>query len=87
MRKRRITLNLDADVVEALEAMGGASLSAVANDALRQAAESAAHRRALRAWLDELDHELGAPDAAAVAEAEALLDDLGVPPRSDAGAA
>ncbi|MGH3550866.1 MAG: BrnA antitoxin family protein [Pseudonocardiaceae bacterium] len=55
MKKRRVTLNLDEDVVEALEAIGGRSMSSVANDALREALEVAAHRAALREWLDELD--------------------------------
>jgi hypothetical protein len=78
MRKRRVTLSLDEDVVEALEAIDGPSLSAVANDALREVAAAAAHRRAMLAWLDELDAELGAPTPQQVAEAEALLEELGV---------
>lgn len=56
MNKRRVTLNLDEDVVDALTATaGGRSLSAVANDALRQAVATEAHRGALSRWLDELD--------------------------------
>jgi len=34
MKKRRVTLNLDEDVVEALESLGARSFSAAANDAL-----------------------------------------------------
>lgn len=74
MKKRRVTLNLDEDVVEALEAVGGRSMSSVANDALREALELAAHRVALRAWLDELDSQHGAPSAEQLAAAKALLD-------------
>lgn len=48
-------------MVEALEAVGGRSMSSVANDALREALELAAHRVALREWLDELDVKHGAP--------------------------
>jgi hypothetical protein len=74
MKKRRVTLNLDEDVVEALEAVGGRSMSSVANDALREALELAAHRVALRAWLDDLDNQHGAPSAEQFAAAKALLD-------------
>ena len=55
MKKRRVTLNLDEDVSEALEALGARSLSAAANDALRRAVAIEAHRAALLRWLDELD--------------------------------
>lgn len=70
MKKRRITLNLDEDVVQALETLGGRSLSATANDALRQALASAAHRAALGRWLDELDATYGSatPDQAEAIE-------------------
>ncbi|MGH3875157.1 MAG: BrnA antitoxin family protein [Pseudonocardiaceae bacterium] len=74
MKKRRVTLNLDEDVVEALEAVGGRRMSSVANDALREALEVAAHRAALREWLDELDHKHGAPSPEQRAAAKALLD-------------
>ncbi|MDN5932378.1 MAG: hypothetical protein L0I24_15145 [Pseudonocardia sp.] len=76
MKKRRVTLNLDVDVVEMLEGVGGRSMSAVANDALREALESAAHRVALREWLDELDEQYGAAGPEAAAMADALLDEL-----------
>lgn len=74
MKKRRVTLNLDEDVVEALEAAGGRSMSSVANDALREALEVAAHRAALREWLDELDEKYGAPSTEERVAAKALLD-------------
>jgi hypothetical protein len=71
--KRRVTLNLDADVIDALEALPGRSLSAVANAALREAVERQAHRAAMLRWLDELDAKYGAPSAQELAAAEALL--------------
>jgi Arc/MetJ-type ribon-helix-helix transcriptional regulator len=74
VKKRRVTLNLDEDVVEALQTGGGRSLSAVANAALRQALAMEAHRRALLRWLDRLNSEYGAPTAAELAAADALLD-------------
>ena len=76
MNKRRVTLNLGVDVVEALQAVGGSSMSAIANDALREALESRAHQAALLRWLDELDAKHGAPTEAELAEADAFLDAL-----------
>ncbi len=76
MSKRRITLSLDTEIVEALEAAGGSSLSATANEALAEALESVAHRAALQRWLDELDAKYGAPDAETLAAADAFLDSV-----------
>lgn len=76
MRKRRVTLNLDEDLVDALESVEGRSLSAAANDALRDAIVVAAHRAALLHWLDQLDAEHGSASPAEVAAAEALVDQL-----------
>jgi Arc/MetJ-type ribon-helix-helix transcriptional regulator len=73
MSKRRITLNLDADVVEALQAVGGSSMSAVANEALRDALERKAHQAAMAAWLEELYSEHGRPSEADYADADAFL--------------
>ncbi len=76
MSKRRITLNLDADVVEALQAVGGSSMSAVANEALRDALERKAHQAAMLAWLEELYAEHGRPSEADYADADAFLTTL-----------
>jgi predicted transcriptional regulator len=76
MSKRRVTLNLDDDVVEALRAVGGGSMSAVANDALRDALERRAHQAAVLEWLHELYREHGAPTAEEYAEADAFLDSI-----------
>ena len=74
--KKRITLNLDEDIVEALQARGARSLSAAANEALREAIADDLHRAALLEWLDELDAEYGAPTPGQLAAADALLDAL-----------
>lgn len=74
MKKRRITLNLDEDLVEALEDLGGRSLSAAANETLRDAVSSAAHRAALLRWLDELDAHLGSPSPSQLVAADEILD-------------
>ncbi|MGQ0844861.1 MAG: hypothetical protein ACT4QF_12065 [Sporichthyaceae bacterium] len=75
MKKRRVTLNLDEDIVEALESMEGRSMSAVANRALREAVESAAHRAALIEWMDELDELHGKASPEQQAEVKAFLDE------------
>ena len=84
MKKRRVTLNLDADVVDALEAAGGRSLSDTANRALREATAALAHRKALLAWLDEIDAAEGAPTAEDFAAADRLLDEVFGPESSAA---
>jgi hypothetical protein len=86
MKKRRVTLNLDEDVVQMLESLGGRSLSAAANDALRKAAATEAHRQALARWLDQLDASEGRATRQETAAVEALLDELARPVPS-AGAA
>jgi predicted transcriptional regulator len=87
MSKRRVTLNLDDDVVEALRAVGGDSMSAVANDALRDALERRAHQAAVLEWLHELYREHGAPTAEDYAEADAFLDSIEHSGRTESGAA
>ncbi len=76
MKKRRVTLNLDEDVVAALESVAGQSMSSVANEALRQAVAAEAHRVALLRWLDELDTKFGPPTTADIEVAERLLDEV-----------
>lgn len=86
MKKRRVTLNLDEDVVEFLAAKGR-SMSAVANDALREALEAEAHRQALLRWLDELDERYGAPTPEGYAWADEVLDEVAGPRDSGTSAA
>jgi len=76
MSKRRVTLNLDEDVVQALEALGGRSLSATANEALRQAVAMEAHRAALLRWLDELDAAYGSATPEQAGAIDKLVADL-----------
>jgi hypothetical protein len=84
MKKRRVTLNLDEDVVQALEATGGRSLSAAANEALRHATALEAHRGALLRWLDRLDDRHGTPSPADIAAADRVLDEaLGAIPSEE----
>lgn len=75
MKKRRVTLNLDEDVVDALEAIGGRSLSSTANDVLRDAVAVEAHRGALSRWLDELDQRHGPPTAEEFERADRLVEE------------
>ena len=70
---KRITLTLDEDIVEALQARGGRSLSAAVNEALREAIAKDAHHAALLEWLDELDASYGKGTPEDYAAAEALL--------------
>jgi hypothetical protein len=80
VKKRRVTLNLDEDIVEALKGMGAPSISAAANVALREAVDVELHRRALSAWLEEMSDEHGPPSASDYAAARAVLDEaLGRP--------
>jgi hypothetical protein len=76
MKKRRVTLNIDEDVLETLESVEGRSLSDTANRALRAAATAIAHRRALVTWLDELDAVDGGPSEADYEIANRLLDEV-----------
>jgi hypothetical protein len=76
MNKRRVTLNLDADVVEVLESVGGRSLSDTVNRALREASDAIAHRRALQSFLDDLALAEGQPSEADALAARRLLDEV-----------
>ncbi|MGF1648194.1 MAG: type II toxin-antitoxin system CcdA family antitoxin [Kineosporiaceae bacterium] len=70
--KRKISVSLDADLVEALESVDEA-LSKQVNDALRQAVEDQRRRRALVELLDELTAVHGPVDERAAARYDALL--------------
>lgn len=76
MQKRRVTLSLDEDIVEALEGIEARSLSAAANSALRQSISGEAHRQALLRWLDELDAAHGRPTEADLARADEIIDEM-----------
>jgi uncharacterized protein (DUF4415 family) len=83
MSKRRVTLTLDQDVIEALQQQHARSLSAAANASLRQAIESDNHRKAARQWLAELDAKFGSATPDEQAENEAFLDEIGFGNRSE----
>lgn len=89
MSKRRVTLTLDEDLVEAFQQREGRSLSAVVNAALREAMESENHRKAALRWLDELNAKYGKATPEEQAENEAWLDEIRFGDDSDkaAGAA
>jgi uncharacterized protein (DUF4415 family) len=89
MSKRRVTLMLDEDLIEALRQQHARSLSAAANASLRQAIESDNHRKAASRWLAELDDKYGRATPEEQADNEAFLDEVGFGNSSDdaAGAA
>jgi hypothetical protein len=66
-RKVRMTLTLDADLVERLGADEPASLSAAVNAVLRAEVERRARVASVRQLADDLDALYGPPDPAAVA--------------------
>ena len=60
--KRKVSITLDADLVEALEAQGGESLSAEVNSALRAEVGRRRRQQALAQLLDHLAEERGSLD-------------------------
>ena len=77
MTKRRITLTLDNDLVEALERQDSPSVSAAANSAIRRGIEDELHRQAALAWLDDLDAAYGAATSAERKANSDFLDSIG----------
>lgn len=73
--KKRVTVNLDEDLVESLRELDAPSVSAAVNAAVRRAVEREAHRRALECWLDELDGRFGPPSDEDYAAARAVVDE------------
>jgi antitoxin component of MazEF toxin-antitoxin module len=57
--KRKVSITLDADLVEALEAEGGSTLSAEVNSALRAEFTRRKRQQALADLLDRLADERG----------------------------
>jgi Arc/MetJ family transcription regulator len=77
MKKCRVTVNLDEDLVEFLKETDASSVSAAVNEAVRGAVEAEAHRQAVLEWLDELNQKHGFPTDEDYAAAEADLDAIG----------
>jgi len=63
--KRKISISLDADLVDELESRG-ISLSSQVNDALRDQLERRRRRRLLGELLDRLDQQHGPVDEALI---------------------
>jgi Post-segregation antitoxin CcdA len=63
--KRKVSITLDADLVDALLAEGGESLSAQVNATLRNELDRRRRHRALAEYLDRLTADEGRLDSAA----------------------
>jgi hypothetical protein len=77
--KRKISLSLDADIVEEFEHDAPDGLSALVNEVLRVEAERRRRHRALGEFLDRLDAEegpLGPEDEKEIARLEQMLTEL-----------
>ena len=70
--KRKISVSLDADLVEELET-GDEALSKQVNDAIRDAVARRRRQRLLRELLDDLDRRHGKLPSTLVAKYESLL--------------
>ncbi len=87
MAKRKVTVTVDAELLDLLRDQGAENVSAAVNDALAEHAVRVGRLAALRRQLDRWDREFGPVSAKAAAEARRAfdeLDGLGVP---DHGAA
>jgi predicted transcriptional regulator len=76
MAKRKITVTVDDELVEAVQTLGKASLSSVVNDALISEIERRARAAALGRMLADWDAALGPVAFGAIAAAAAAFDDL-----------
>lgn len=76
MAKRKITVTVDEELVEALKQLGGESVSAVVNRALSEHIERLERREALGRMLDDWDRELGPTSPESEASAKAAFDEL-----------
>jgi len=76
MAKRKITVTVDEELVDAARRLGVESLSSVVNSALAEHVDRAARRAALGALLDEWDAKFGPVDDETLAWAEDAFDEL-----------
>jgi len=76
MAKRKITVTVDEELVEALQQLDSGPLSAVVNGALAVEVERRARRAALARLLDEWDERFGPVGEDAAAAAREAFDDL-----------
>lgn len=75
MAKRKITVTVDEELVEHVQALGAESLSAVVNRALADEVDRRARNAALRRLLAEWDEAFGPVDDDELQRARAMLDD------------
>jgi hypothetical protein len=88
MAKRKITVTVDEELVEALQRLDTGPHSAVVNGALAVEVERRARRAALSRILGEWDARFGPVGDVDVAAARAAFDDLdAVAPAADVGVA
>jgi metal-responsive CopG/Arc/MetJ family transcriptional regulator len=76
MAKRKVTVTLDEDLLDALDRMGSDNVSAVVNEALRSRVEAMAHHEALGELLASWQAAYKAPSQKARAAAKAAFDEL-----------
>lgn len=76
MAKRKITVTVDETLVEAVQALGAESLSAVVNAALEHEVDRRARSAALSRLLADWDEAFGPVGEDAMAAASAAFDDL-----------
>jgi predicted transcriptional regulator len=76
MAKRKITVTVDEELVESVQALGAESLSAVVNEALAQEVERRARAAALGRLLADWDAAHGPVATEEAAAAAAAFDDL-----------
>jgi hypothetical protein len=74
MAKRKITVTVDEELVDTVQAIGSESLSAVVNAALAREVDRRARAVALRRLLAEWDTKFGTVPADAAAAAAAAFD-------------
>jgi post-segregation antitoxin (ccd killing protein) len=76
MAKRKITVTVDASILEQAQALGVQNLSAVVDEALEIHVQRLARQAALRELLDKWDVEVGPVPETDRAEARAAFDEL-----------
>ena len=76
MAKRKVTVTVDEDLVEAVRLLGTESFSSVVNAALSSEVERRGRAAALGRMLERWDAEFGPVDGAATASAAAAFEDL-----------
>lgn len=87
MAKRKVTVTIDADLLDLLREQGAENVSAAVNEALAEHAERAGRLAALRSQLDVWDRELGPVSARAARQARQAFDELDGVAAPDHGAA